>query len=1173
MAQIQFILGRSGTGKTQRCIDEICQALITPIGSPPAKREYPDLSGEARRAKTEGGRGLQGASSLVLLVPEQATYQAERAILSHPEIKGFSRLHVLSFNRLQFRLQGGRGGMAEISRTGKQMILHKILLELSDRLTLYKGDVQRMGLAAKLSDLLTELQHADCTPKQIRALADALAAKPGQELAAAKWADIAAVFEAYEAFFASAESRFKNPDVELTHAKKMVASAPFLRGARLWVDGFSGFSVQERDLLVEMLKVCQDASIALCLDPATLDLANDDEDKLDECSLFASTEQTYCQLLRIVRGCKLKLNEPVILDQPFRFSDAPALAALEANFISDKPAKPVPADSALQIAACGHVRAEALWVAGQIRSLVKDGGCRYREIAVVVPDMDAYQHYIESAFNQYELPYFLDRPRRMKTHPLTELIGSALQAVQGGFESSDVLSFLRSPLMPVLFDRIDALGNYCLAFDVQGGEWLQKPAWCFASDTEKPRYDEPAMDALRRELIAPLRTLQEALSVQETISAGQFTQAVWQLLQTLKVQEVLAKWAAEDATDQRFGHRQIFAAMVELMDELCAVFEGVEMPASAWGSIFTDALAAGTIKLIPPTLDQVLVGSIERSRHPDIKAIFLIGATQKQFPVPVMGETLLTEQDYQLAAGGALELANPYDMSLTHRPYLAYIALTRASKRVALSYPLLDEKGSAVVPWSGIEQLTAMFTDVAVQFPQGSIQDASDIQTPHQLGLWLSGHLGKDRGSVISEQSAINSQEVGAGVLDRMADCGDPAMNDIAALVRKSLDYDNAAAMAPGMAEKIFTFPMTMSVTRLGTFAKCPYQYFAKYTLGLEKRQQLRFEPMDVGKFYHEVLEAVFKALKKQNKDWGDLDTNALAALCDSESEKVLATNTLLVNFMRKRSHHRYIIESAREVLRLFVPMLGQLSRASRFKQTEAELKFGFDESLRLVLPLDDKRQIHFRGLIDRLDVANIEGKPAAIVFDYKSGGKKIDFAGMLYGLDLQLPVYLLAMGHQKMTPAGAFFLPIDSGTSSAALSGLDAIEAGFNKARGLFDGSFFDAIDTEAASSGGWSGCYNFYVNKDGEPYSYYNSSGALKPDDFQSLLDYTEQCIKKLIMDLAAGCIAITPYRIGTQSPCSWCDYRPLCRFDWQINDYNILDNVNKELALEKMKEFLNE
>ncbi|MHC5098202.1 MAG: helicase-exonuclease AddAB subunit AddB, partial [Planctomycetota bacterium] len=151
------------------------------------------------------------------------------------------------------------------------------------------------------------------------------------------------------------------------------------------------------------------------------------------------------------------------------------------------------------------------------------------------------------------------------------------------------------------------------------------------------------------------------------------------------------------------------------MDELCEIFGGVELSAQAWESIFTDALSSMTIKLIPPTLDQVLVGSIERSRHPDIKAIFLIGTAQKQFPVPVMGESLLTEQDYQCAAN--LELANPYEQHLMHRPYLAYIALTRASKQVFLSYPLADEKGAAIVPWSGIEHLTTSFTDLDVQFP------------------------------------------------------------------------------------------------------------------------------------------------------------------------------------------------------------------------------------------------------------------------------------------------------------------------------------------------------------------------------------------------------------------------------------------------------------------------
>ena len=202
------------------------------------------------------------------------------------------------------------------------------------------------------------------------------------------------------------------------------------------------------------------------------------------------------------------------------------------------------------------------------------------------------------------------------------------------------------------------------------------------------------------------------------------------------------------------------------------------------------------------------------------------------------------------------------------------------------------------------------------------------------------------------------------------------------------------------------------------------------------------------------------------------------------------------------------------------------------------------------------------------MDTSDINGQPAALVFDYKSRGKSVDFAGILYGLDLQLPIYLLAARSQNMTPTGAFFLPINSGIASASPSEIDTIEAEFNKAKGLFDGRFFEALDT-AAASGGRSEFYNFYVNKEGTPYSYYKTSAALKPDDFGTPLDHTERCIKKLIEDLTAGCISITPYRIGTSSPCGWCDYRSLCRFDWQINDYNILENIGKEEALKRMNE----
>ncbi len=595
-----------------------------------------------------------------------------------------------------------------------------------------------------------------------------------------------------------------------------------------------------------------------------------------------------------------------------------------------------------------------------------------------------------------------------------------------------------------------------------------------------------------------------------------------------------------------------------------AVFGGRKMPTAVWSSIFSDALSTLTIKLIPPTLDQVLVGSIERSRHPDIKAIFLVGATQKQFPVPIPQEDLLGEEDYRLAESFELELNDPCRTQMVNRQYLTYIALTRAAQKLFISYPMLDEKGTPIVPWSGIEQLLAAFDDIELSYPQGLSDTPETIETESELAQWLCASMGKDR-------TTGRNEEIAAGILERMRQRGNASLEEMSRHVNGALDYDNAAALDVELTGAIYSTPIRTSVTRLGTFAACPYQYFAKYVLRLEKRKLLRFEPMDIGTFYHAVLENLFGALHEQNKDWADVPEEELLALCDATIGKFLKTDVHIANFIRRNAHHKYIIDAAGQTLKDFIPTLAQLSAAGVFKQTEAELEFGPSKEVELTIKRGQTPLISFAGKIDRLDVAEIDGKPAGVVFDFKRTPRTANFAKMLYGLDLQLPVYLLAIQQKRgltpLIPVGAFYLPIEGGIESKSLSQLGQESVKLNKAKGLFDGRFAESLDTTAG--GGWNRYYNFFISKDG-PYGHYGKSGALKPEDFTALLNYTVECVCKLAGHLSGGTINITPYRLGKASPCSWCDYRPLCRFDWQVNEYNILESCGKEQALEKMKEF---
>ncbi|MCE5186203.1 MAG: PD-(D/E)XK nuclease family protein [Planctomycetaceae bacterium] len=1154
MSGIQFILGRSGTGKTRWCIDRICELLLEPDGSP-----------------------------LMLLVPEQATYQAERAILSKPGIEGFSRLRVVSFERLEYLLNRSSPQQTELSAAARQMIVHKLLLELAGKLTLYRGDLGRMGLAGKFAALLAALQADNCTARQVELLAKSLAQKGGQALAAAKWADIAAVFAAYEQFFQNTE-HFVNPDTRLKNVCPQVTGAALIHGGRLWVDGFSGFSAQERDLLIELLKVCDSARIALCLDPAMIDLQNDDVDKLDPYSLFASAEQTYCQFTRILRQLKLPVQEPVLLHEPRRFTKAPALAAVERNLAAGLETESGLAQGAIEIAACGNLRSETLYIAQSISELVRRHGLRYRDLAVVLPEMDTYPHYVAAAFREFSIPYFLDRPRIMKTHPLCELLGAALQAALGTFVMADVLCFLKSGLGPLDAEEVDSLETYCRAFDVQGDEWLRKKQWDFAPLQDKRRYDEAHLDLLRQKAIAPLHRLHAALISGPELSADEFIQAVWRLLEELNAPQKLADWAQSDITDQQCGHRQLFQKLIELFDQMRQVFGAVRLTAQAWTSILADAMNTLTVKLIPPKLDQVLVGSIERSRHPDIQVIFLAGAVQKQFPVPLGGETLLTERDYEAAAG--LELSSPAQLELTHRPYLAYIALTRASKKIVLTYPMLDEKGAGVVPWSGIDSLRRCFIDLDVTTPSMTEASPETIMTPAALAQWLCAGLGRDRRTDEQAQTA-------AAVLQCLRQSQDSPLRRIAARVDNVLAYDNAATLEADVAGCAFTFPMKASPSRLSMFAACPYQHFAKYTLRLEPRQLAGFEPLDMGSFYHEILENMFAAMKTDGKTWRDFEPAELDKLCTSVIEKIVREDTSIGNFIRRKAHHRCILDAAIETIRAFVPKLAVLERAGAFRQAAAEVVFEPQKTAAVSVKLSGGRVVNLAGRIDRLDIAQAGGQTFGLVFDYKSGPKTADYAKILYGLDMQLPIYLLALettdytdytvgagshacpgacdkesarGSRNIIPVGAFYLPIDGGFESGRLSEMDEAQSTFNKTRGLFDGRFFEMLDT-GIRAGGWSPYYSFYINKEGQPYSYYNTCAAVKPQDFAALLTFAKERIAALAESMTAGCADIRPYRLGDQSPCSWCDYRPVCRFDWQINDYNILQPCGKEEAIQKM------
>ncbi|MDI6450176.1 PD-(D/E)XK nuclease family protein [Anaerobaca lacustris] len=1131
---VRFVLGRSGTGKTTHCVEAVARALREPSGP-----------------------------SLLFLVPEQATYEAERAILSSGPA-GYHRLRVLSFNRLQFFLTGPAAGRT-VSSIGRQMIVHKVLRDCRERLLLFRSTALLPGFARQIAETIRELHRYNTTPDDLDVL-QAVGTGNASPVAAMKFADLALVFRAYTE---SIRGRFVDPDARASLACKRIADAEFLHGAQLWVDGFAGFTGAEMAMLVELLKVVDRAEIALNLDPA-LDCGLPSADCGLSGGLFEPTVRTYRELLARIEALQLDLRPPLLLKDAKRFADCPPLAHVERNLFRPGAAQ-AKADGRIRLVAAPDVRSEVRFVARQIRRLAQREGYRYRDIAVVASDLGRYEHALVAGFDDYEIPYFIDRRKPLSRHPVVELVTSALAAATGGFAGADVFAYLKSPLAPVDPVQVDALENYCLAFGVDGRDWLKPEPWRFRGPNDTD-FDEDAIHKIRTGALAPLLDLQAAVvgrasphdkaseDARPTRTAADFTRAVFTLLDTLKVQRTLADWVdeAQAAGDLAAAdeHRQFFERFVDVFDELVEVFGADPMPPEDFLAILTAAFAQMTMAFIPPSLDQVLVGSIERSRHPNLKAVFLLGATQKQFPVPVPATGVLTDADRELAETAGVRLAPATTQTLAERQYLAYIAFTRPSQFLCISHPAADEKGGPVTRSQFVDDLADLFDDLPVD--DGA--DAADIHTEAELAEWLCSGLGRD---VFARDERADSRL--EGLLGAMA--ADPAHRATADSVAVSLAYDNVATLAGPVVARLFAGPLKGSATRLATFAACPYKHFARYALDLQPRREFKLEPLDLGNFYHAVLDGLHKRLAADGQNFATVADDRLGELLAEQVEVFASHDPFIAKFRARCEHNAFIIANAAETLGECVLDIARMARAGAFRPVRSELPFGdvADEAglKPLELSLPDGRALTLRGKIDRLDVAEIDGRRIALVFDYKrtKAGATFDWSQFHHGLNVQLPMYLLALAGEKNIDhvAGAFCLPIEQTPDSASIETVaQKAERSIRKARGLFDGQYAGGLDPEAGAH--WSRFYNFCVTKDDGQYGRYATSGSLRPDDFNRVLAFTRETIVALAGGIVGGRIDVHPYRLGTASACSSCDFKAVCRFDWQINDYRFLDAKGK-------------
>jgi ATP-dependent helicase/nuclease subunit B len=1214
--QARFLIGPAGSGKTFFCLAGIREELLKSPDGPP----------------------------LIFLAPKQATFQLERQLLADDSPRGYTRLHILSFERLaQFVLEELHVAPPRIlSEEGRVMVLRALLIRRQGELKIFRASARLTGFAQQLSLLLREFQRHHLSPARLGELAARPDTTPrlrdklhdlalllreyGDWLKAQQLQDANHLLDvATDALRACPKSKVQSPKSKIEASSFFILHSSFSISA-LWLDGFAEMTPQELDLLAAVIPLCEHATLAFCLE-------REPQSAPSWLSTWAVVAQTFrrCHAkMAAVEGCEVSIetlaNEPgkgrFVGNQDLQDLESnwsrPAQLSLTPGFsqVSDDGGAPVAvstasisrkaaeaandvrvpniglksganesgnaaAPPAIRLVKCANPENEAVLAAREILRHVRAGG-RFRDCAVIVRDLEPYHAALNRVFRRYEIPIFMDRREPVSHHPLAELTRFAFRTVSFGWRHDDWFGALKTGLVPAREDEIDALENEALARGWEGNIWRAplpraenpNPAEGRVTRVPKSGPENPAQaglvpptenrfERLRKRLVPPFEKFANALAEKSFSPNGkQVTAALREFWNTLKVEETLEQWSQStaDHPSSVIRHSSIHSTVLDQMrdwlENVERAFSEESLHLRDWLPILEAGLANLTVGVIPPALDQVLVGAIDRSRNPDLKLAFVLGLNDGVFPAPPAPGILLTDAEREAMEERRVFLGPTPKQRIGHERYLGYIACTRASEKLVLTCALQDSEGRSLNPSPFFDHVKCI-TGVAEENFNGAAQ------------WWESEHTCEIEAPVLRMQNEECRMKNGAELLQ---------FSVFAPLLerwRQVRQVSSANHLAAEVVEKIFSRELKSSVSGLEDFAACPFKFFAARGLRLEERKEFQFDDRDKGSFQHDALREFHRRVTNSGRRWRDLNAAEAGELVVNTGRELLPVfgGGKFLTDGASRFTGGILIERLRRLVTALIEWMPQYE----FDPTVCEIAFDDEREGELPswrLDLGDGHALLLRGRIDRVDLCKLDGESAlAVVMDYKSSVRKLDATKLHHGLELQLLSYLGVLRHlrspekifgvKQLAPAGVFYVPLSGGGGKTGASRENVLTSGADERRaayqhsGRFLADELAHFDNHNQSKGDQ---FKYSKNKGGE----FSARGndAMSAAEFEALREKVENHLRDYGRRIFDGEIAVSPFRIGRQTACDYCEFRAVCRFDPWTQPFRHLSPPPKQI-----------
>lgn len=1089
---------------------------------------------------------LENKEKSFLIVPEQYTLESDMDFIDSIKYKSVMDAKVLSFSSLisyvYQRLSLKKH--ENLNQVSKTILLTNVLDEIDDKLKLFSNKASDIDFVNNLSDFISNIKEYYFDNDFFDQIENNENLDTMTKL---KFKEIKLIYDSY---LKKLENSYIDSEDELNIIKDNIKYCDFLENVNFYFDKFDLLSDLKLDFIKELIKIGGKITVSISLDSKYYEnhLANDME--------------IFEQSLRFVESVK-NLGQSQIINLEKK-SDILDIKHLYENFEKYNPEKFWGKTSNIKIVESISSTNEIENMALMIEKLIRKG-YSYSDISIVMTNEDEYENLIRRIFSRMDIPIFIDKSQKMSDNHVVKTWLSLLRLVVFNFRKTDIESFIRSDLIDFgenSLERVLAFQKYINTRKIKGSmifddKYFTLDENFYKDEIKKEKQEElDKVNSIRNIILDLIKDLYEMRN--KNLSASLIVKEIFKVIDNGRIKSGFnhyQEYIKENKIEIHEENKQIWDKFITILEQIESIMKDSKTNLRKIYKLIQKASEATSIGLIPPAIDQVLIGDFSRDRINDRKIKIFVGMTDIYFPENNNSEMLISENEKSLLENEGFDL-KIYKAKKNDKILLNILRMFTSSQKIIFSYSLINKNNDSMNRSTSISDIINIFPSINYQkISKGKFdhvkysKDLLDMKA-YQI-LW---------DIKAKEKVSENEKEFVKAYLQYKKDFSknfefNKSKNSSYDLFIKGFAYSNDKNPLNKEISKRLYNKNRFSVSEIERYARCPYKYFIDYGLKAQKNKNLDVDMMEIGNIVHYNMENISKDLREI--DIENLDDKKLENLVRENFEKAIENS--LEKMRANDNKNKFILSNVYASTQKSTKKVLDQIKKGKFQIDSVEEKYGKGQKYPEVY-VDDRN--YLEGRIDRID----RFEDFVRIIDYKTGSTEINIKYVFNGIQLQLFVYMLSVKEKKsenLSPVASFYLPLKDEVQK--------IDDPFTK-KTILD------IYNKKTKMNGLIIKINEEVlklldeNFNGKKSDIFKISrgkvNIFTPEEEEILEKFIKKLISNYICQIKDGNIKLNPLRTNKNSyECTNCDFRSICKFDYTIDQDKFRD-LNNEISLDKIK-----